>query len=68
VGLRRDESIEQVAEANSLPKVVGQALRLAFLSPDVTSAILDGRRPKGLTLAQIAEAAVITLGATPVPN
>ena len=42
------ESIEQLAEANSLhPKVVRQALRLAFLSPDVTSAILEGRQPRG---------------------
>jgi site-specific DNA recombinase len=48
------ESIEQLAETNSLhPKVVRQALRLAFLSPDVTSAILEGRQPKGLSLAQI---------------
>jgi site-specific DNA recombinase len=48
------ESIEQLAEANRLhPKVVRQALRLAFLSPGVTSAILEGRHPKGLSLAQI---------------
>lgn len=48
------ESIEALAEANRLhPKVVRQALRLAFLSPDVTSAILDGRQPSGLSLTQI---------------
>jgi site-specific DNA recombinase len=48
------ESIEALAEANRLhPKVVRQALRLAFLSPDVTSAILEGRQPAGLSLAQI---------------
>jgi hypothetical protein len=42
------ESIEQLAEENRLhPKVVRQALRLAFLSPDVTSAILEGRQPAG---------------------
>ena len=47
-------SIEQLAEANRLhPKVVRQALRIAFLSPDVTSAILDDRRPTGLSLARI---------------
>jgi hypothetical protein len=47
-------SIEELAKANSLhPKVVRQALRLAFLSPDVTSAILEGRQPKGLSLTQI---------------
>jgi DNA invertase Pin-like site-specific DNA recombinase len=48
------ESIENLADANGLhPKVVRQALRLAFLSPDVTSAILEGRQPPGLSLAQV---------------
>ena len=48
------ESIEQLAEENRLhPKVVRQALRLAFLSPDVTSAVLDGRQPAGFSLARI---------------
>ena len=48
------ESIEQLAEGVGLhPKVVRQALRLAFLSPEVTSAILEGRQPEGLTLARI---------------
>jgi len=47
-------SIETLADANGLhPKVVRQALRLAFLSPDVTSAILEGRQPNGLSLVQI---------------
>ena len=47
-------SIEMLAEANRLhPKVVRQTLRLAFLAPDVTSAILEGRQPPGLSLAQI---------------
>jgi site-specific DNA recombinase len=35
------------------PKVVRQALRLAFLSPDLTSAILEGKQPAGLSLARI---------------
>jgi hypothetical protein len=49
VGLRRYSQ-----RANALhPKVVRQALRLAFLSPEVTSAILDGRHSKGLALARI---------------
>ena len=48
------DSIEMLAEANGLhPKVVRQALRLAFLSPDVTSAILEGRQPAGLSLVRI---------------
>jgi site-specific DNA recombinase len=48
------KSIEFLAEANQLhPKVVRQALRLAFLSPAVTSAILEGSQPAGLSLSQI---------------
>jgi site-specific DNA recombinase len=48
------DSVEMLAEAIRLhPKVVRQALRLAFLSPDVTSAVLEGRQPKELSLAQI---------------
>jgi len=48
------ESVERLAEANRLhPKVIRQALRLAFLSPDITSAILEGRQPAGLSLARI---------------
>ena len=48
------QSIEQLAEANGLhPKVVRQALRLAFLSPDITSAVLEGRQPRGLSLVRI---------------
>jgi hypothetical protein len=48
------DSIETLADANSLhPKVVRQALRLAFLSPDVTSAIMEGRQPAALSLVRI---------------
>jgi site-specific DNA recombinase len=48
------ESIEQLAEEHRLhPKVVRQALWLAFLSPEVTSAILECGQPTGLSLAQI---------------
>jgi site-specific DNA recombinase len=48
------DSIEQLAEANGLhPKVIRQNLRLSFLSPDVTTAILEGRQPAGLSLARI---------------
>jgi DNA invertase Pin-like site-specific DNA recombinase len=47
-------SIEQLAEASRIhPKVVRLALRLAFLSPEITSAILEGRQPAGLSLARI---------------
>jgi DNA invertase Pin-like site-specific DNA recombinase len=48
------ESIEALAEANGLhPKVVRLALRLAFLSPEVTSAILEGRQQTGLSPGKI---------------
>jgi site-specific DNA recombinase len=48
------DSVEQLAEKDRLhPKVVRQALRLAFLSPETTSAILEGRQPAGLSLAKI---------------
>jgi site-specific DNA recombinase len=50
-------SVELLAAGIGLhPKVVRQALRLAFLMPDVTSAILEGRQPVGLSLAQIPKA------------
>jgi hypothetical protein len=48
------KSVEALAKANRLhPKVVRQALRLAFLSPHVTSPILEGTQPAALSLAQI---------------
>jgi site-specific DNA recombinase len=50
----RYDSVESLAEANQIhSKVVRQTLRLAFLSPDVVSAILDGSQPTGLSLARI---------------
>ena len=48
------KSVGALAEANRLhPKVVRQGLRLAFLSPYVTSAILEGRQRRGFSLARI---------------
>jgi DNA invertase Pin-like site-specific DNA recombinase len=50
----KHDSVEALAKANLLhPKVVRQALRLAFLSPDVSSAILGSRHSPRLTLARI---------------
>ena len=47
-------SVEQLAENIGLhAKVVRQALRLAFLAPEITSAILEGRQSATLSLAQI---------------
>ena len=47
-------SVELLATSIGLhPKVVRQGLRLAFLMPEATSAILEGRQRTGLSLAQI---------------
>jgi site-specific DNA recombinase len=47
-------SVEQLAAGAGLhPKVVRQALRLAFLAPEATSAILEGRQPATLSLASV---------------
>jgi site-specific DNA recombinase len=48
------ESVEDLAKANGVhPKVVRQALRLAYLSPEIASAAIEGRQPSTLTLARI---------------
>jgi site-specific DNA recombinase len=48
------DSVEQLADAHQVhPKVVRQNLRLAFLSADVTSAILEGSQPAYLSLARV---------------
>jgi site-specific DNA recombinase len=48
------ESVEALAEASNLhPKVVRHALRLAFLSPVVSSEILNGGNTSTLSLARI---------------
>ncbi|MCA6112520.1 hypothetical protein [Bradyrhizobium cenepequi] len=48
------DSIESLALAMQLhPKVVRQALRLAFLAPQITESILHGSQPAYLSLAKI---------------
>jgi site-specific DNA recombinase len=48
------ESVEELAEAHGIhPKVVRQALRLAYLSPEIASAAIEGRQPSTLTLVRI---------------
>ena len=47
-------SIEELADANNIhPKVIRQNLRLAYLSSEVTSEILDGSQPAALSLARV---------------
>jgi len=48
------DSVEILAEVAGLhPKVVRQSLRLAFLPPDITAAILEGRQPRSLSARAI---------------
>jgi site-specific DNA recombinase len=50
----RFASVEELADAARLhPKVIRQGLRLAFLAPNTTSAILNGDQPERLTLKRI---------------
>jgi hypothetical protein len=50
----RFSTIEELATAAKIhPKVARQALRLAFLAPEVTSAILDGDQSERVTLRAI---------------
>jgi site-specific DNA recombinase len=47
-------SVESLAGAAKLhPKVIRQALRLAFLAPEITETILQGNQPPHLSLAAI---------------
>ncbi len=40
---------------------VSRLIRLAFLSPEITEAILDGRQPLGLTAAQLMQVSRLPL-------
>ena len=39
-----------------------QLLRLAYLAPDITTAILDGHQPEGLTATQLIERSDLPMG------
>lgn len=48
------QSIEELAGASdSHPKVIRKLLRLAFLAPDITEAIVLGRQPKSLSVSDL---------------
>jgi site-specific DNA recombinase len=52
--LRRYDSVEELSVSINLnPKVVRKAIRIAFLAPDITEAILNGSQPVSLTFAQL---------------
>jgi hypothetical protein len=46
-------TIEEIAEAENInPSYVSRVLRMTLLAPDIVEAILAGRQPEGLTMAQ----------------
>lgn len=48
------QSIEELATAaNWNPKVIRKVLRLAFLAPDITEAIMLGSQPKSLSVSEL---------------
>jgi DNA invertase Pin-like site-specific DNA recombinase len=48
------DSVEELSVSINLnPKVVRKAIRIAFLAPDITEAILNGSQPVSLTFAQL---------------
>jgi site-specific DNA recombinase len=48
------QSIEQLAAVVKWnPKVVRKVLRLAFLAPDITEAIIFGSQPKSLSVSEL---------------
>ena len=52
--MSQDLSISDIAESQGVHRsYVSRLIRLAFLSPEITEAILDGRQPLGLTAARL---------------
>jgi hypothetical protein len=52
--VRRHTSVSEIGHAGNISKsYVSRILRLALLAPDIVEAILHGRQPKGLRLAEM---------------
>jgi hypothetical protein len=52
----RYASISEMAKAEGIERgYLGSLLRLTLLAPDMVEAILDGRRPEGVTLPKLLE-------------
>ncbi|WP_395662813.1 hypothetical protein [Aestuariivirga sp.] len=46
-------TIEEIAEAENInPSYISRVLRMTLLAPEIVEAILSGRQPEGLTMAQ----------------
>jgi site-specific DNA recombinase len=55
------DSIEDLAATKGIhPKVIREMSRFAFLSPIITSAILDGRQPVSMNLKSLKKASVLS--------
>jgi DNA invertase Pin-like site-specific DNA recombinase/AraC-like DNA-binding protein len=60
--MSQDLSISDIAESRGVHRsYVSRLIRLAFLSPDITDAILDGRQPLGLTAARLMQVSRLPL-------
>ncbi len=52
--MSQDLGIGDIAESQGVHhSYVSRLIRLAFLSPEITEAILDGRQPLGLTATKL---------------
>jgi hypothetical protein len=52
----RHATVAELAAAKKInPSYVSRVLRLTLLAPEMVEAILDGRRPKGVTLPWLLE-------------
>ena len=55
--IRKAESIDAIAASTGSERThVGRTLKLAFLSPELTEEILNGRQLPGLSLAKLLDA------------
>ena len=62
LGSGRHDSLEACANAMGVSNsYVGRIVRLAYLAPDITTSILDGRQPANLTAARLSQTSELPL-------